>query len=63
MLSRVPVFKMLEGERVRQGFVSPADFTRLLGFIPSIFAPSPNGFIVAAGENRRRSTLSGKRST
>jgi integrase len=39
MLSRVPVFKMLEGEHVREGFVSPGDFTRLLGFFADYQQP------------------------
>ncbi len=32
-LSRKPVFKMLKGERVRQGFVEHGDFLRLLGHL------------------------------
>jgi len=33
-LTRKPVFKMLMGEKVRQGFVDHADFLRLLGELP-----------------------------
>jgi len=34
-LSRKPVFKMLKGEKVRQGFVEHGDFLRLLGHLPA----------------------------
>ncbi len=38
-LSRRPVFKMLEGEHVRQGFLDHGDFLRLLGELPEHIQP------------------------
>ena len=38
-LSRKPVFKMLKGEKVRQGFVEHGDFLRLLGYLPEYLKP------------------------
>jgi len=37
-LSRRPRFKMLEGEKIRQGFVEHGDFLRLLTFLPEHLA-------------------------
>ncbi len=38
-LSRKPVFKMLKGERVRQGFVEHGDFLKLLEYLPAHLKP------------------------
>jgi integrase len=38
-LCRKPVFKMLGGERVRQGFVEHGDFLRLLDCLPQHLRP------------------------
>jgi integrase len=38
-LSRLPKFNMLDGERVRQGFVDHGDFLRLLGELPEHIRP------------------------
>lgn len=38
-LSRRPIFKMLDGERVRQGFVEHGDFCRLLDHLPDHLRP------------------------
>ena len=38
-LSRRPVFKMLDGEKVRQGFVEHGDFQRLIGKLPDHLQP------------------------
>ena len=38
-LSRKPVFKMLKGEKVRQGFVEHCDFLKLLDYLPEYLKP------------------------
>ncbi len=38
-LSRKPVFKMLKGERIRQGFVEHGDFLKLLEYLPAHLKP------------------------
>ena len=38
-LSRMPVFKMLKGEKVREGFVEHGDFLKLLGHLPTHLTP------------------------
>lgn len=38
-LSRKPVFKMLKGEKIRQGFVEHGDFLKLLGYLPEHLKP------------------------
>ncbi len=38
-LSRKPVFKMLKGEKVREGFVEHGDFLKLLGYLPTHLKP------------------------
>jgi integrase len=38
-LSRRPIFKMLDGEKVRQGFLDHGDFLRLLGELPEHIQP------------------------
>ena len=37
-LCRRPVFKMLDGEKIRQGFVEHGDFLRVLTFLPEHFS-------------------------
>ena len=38
-LTRKPVFKMLKGEKTRQGFVEHGDFLKLLGHLPAHLRP------------------------
>jgi hypothetical protein len=53
-LSRRPIFKMLDGERVRQGFVEHGDFAGCLSIYQHIFSRWSNFFI--AGMAKEGST-------
>lgn len=60
-LSRRPKFDMLDGEKVRQGFVEHGDFCRLLGHLPDALKPAVEFLYYGGWRKSPVVTLNGKR--
>jgi integrase len=61
--ARRPKFDMLDGEKVRQGFVEHGDFCRLLGHLPDALKPAVEFLYYGGWRKSPVVTLNGKRLT